>query len=113
MNTKRLEQLINMREEDPKDPFLIYAIAMEYAKIENFDEAILNYELLVNEHENYIGTYYHLGKLYETLKILDKAEHIYEKGLAVAKRIADHHAHAELLSAYNSFKGIDIDDDEY
>lgn len=112
MNTKRLEQLINMRKEDPKDPFLIYAIAMEYAKIENFDEAVANYELLVNEHEDYIGTYYHLAKLYETLKEKDKAENIYQKGLSIAKKIADHHAHSELLTAYNSFKGIGLDDDD-
>lgn len=113
MNTKRLEQLMNMRKEDPKDPFLIYAIAMEYAKIEKYDESLVNYELLVNEHPDYVGTYYHLAKLYELLKMPEKAEAIYQKGLIVAKKNADHHAHSELLSAYNSFKGIDIDDDEY
>jgi tetratricopeptide (TPR) repeat protein len=112
MNTKRLEQLINMKKEEPNDPFLIYAIAMEYAKMENFDESIAHYEQLVNEHEDYVGTYYHLAKLYETLKMPDKAEGIYEKGLMIAKKIADHHAHSELLSAYNSFKGIGIDDDD-
>jgi tetratricopeptide (TPR) repeat protein len=112
MNTKRLEQLINMKKEEPNDPFLIYAIAMEYAKIENFDESIAHYEQLVNEHEDYVGTYYHLAKLYETLKMPDKADVTYQKGLAVSKKIADHHAHSELLSAYNSFKGIGIDDDD-
>ena len=48
--------------------------------------------------ENYVGLYYHFGNL---LKSNDKdaAQTIFEKGIAIAKKIGDHHALSELQSA--------------
>ena len=111
MNAKRLEQLINMRKEDPKDPFLIYAIAMEYAKVQEQDKALEHYELLVQEHPNYVGTYYHYAKLCEQLNKKEQAEQLYKQGMSVARNIGDHHAFSELQSGFNSFNGLGEDDD--
>ena len=57
---------------------------------------------LVEKHQDYVGTYYHLGKLYELLQKPNQALEIYEKGIETAKRIKDQHALNELLGVYNS-----------
>ena len=59
----RLNQLLEFYKEDPKDPFTIYALAMEYLKLD-VNESRKYYELLLTEHRHYVGTYYHAAKLY-------------------------------------------------
>lgn len=112
MNTQRLERLIEMRKEDPNDPFLLYAIAMEHQNAQQLDLALSYYEELVQKHEDYVGTYYHLAKLYEVLQKREEAEACYQKGMNIARKQGDHHAFNELNSAYQSFNGLG-DDDEY
>lgn len=113
MNTNRLNRLLEMRKEDPKDPFLLYAIAMEYNNGNEALKALSFYEELVKDHEEYVGTYYHLAKLYESLDKRTEAEECYKKGMAIARKIGDNHAYNELQSAFASFNGLGIDDDEY
>ena len=102
MQNERLMQLYKFLEEDPKDPFTLYAIAMEYEKTKPF-VALGYYELLLKEHEEYVGTYYHAAKLYAALDKKEEAEATFKKGLLIAQKQADHHAHRELQSAYNEF----------
>jgi hypothetical protein len=51
-----------------------------------------------------VGTYYHLGKLYEMLMEHQKALEIYELGMVVAKKMKDQHALNELMGVYNSLQ---------
>lgn len=111
MNTNRLERLLEMRKEDPQDPFLIYAIGMEYSNGNEPLKALDFYEELTTNHENYVGTYYHLAKLYEKLERRADAELCFQKGMSIARKIGDNHAFNELQTAYRSFQGID--EDEY
>lgn len=113
MNTNRLNRLLEMREMDPKDPFLLYAIAMEYSNGNEAIKALEYYEQLVKEHEEYVGTYYHLAKLYERLERREQAEACYTKGMQIARKLGDNHAYNELQSAFASFNGLGDDDDEY
>lgn len=112
MNTSRLERLQEMRKADPNDPFLIYAMAMEYHNGNEYLKALEFYKELLEKHENYVGTYYHVSKLYEAMDDKLSAEKSYTKGMEVAKKLGDHHAYNELQSAYRSFQGIG-EDDEY
>ena len=83
MNPTRLERLIEMRKDDPKDPFLIYAVAMEYQKAEQLELALTFYEELIENHPDYVGTYYHLAKLYEILKKTEEAGEHEDRGWAL------------------------------
>lgn len=112
MNPTRLERLIEMRKDDPNDPFLLYAVAMEYQKAQHLELALTFYEELIETHPDYVGTYYHLGKLYEQLKKTEEADACYQIGMKVARKVGDNHAYNELQSAYRSFQGLD-EDDEY
>jgi len=52
-------------EASPDDSFLLFAIAKEHEKAGATDEALEYYLKLTATDPDYVGTYYHLGKLYE------------------------------------------------
>jgi hypothetical protein len=54
-----------------------------------------------------VGTYYHLGKLYEALNRKDDAIKTYETGMKVAKEQRDNHAFSELQAVYQEAMGED------
>ncbi len=98
----RLGQLFEFLENDPKDPFLLYAIATEYRE-QYPDKARAYYEMLLSEHEDYVGTYYHAAKLYEELGEEELAKITFEKGIDIATRAGEALALRELRSAYEEF----------
>lgn len=99
MNSQRIELLKNFLSESPNDPFLKYALAKEYEKGDDEKLAIAMLEALTEEHPDYVGTYYHLGKIYERNGDLDTAISVYENGMLAAKKAGDKHALGELASA--------------
>jgi tetratricopeptide (TPR) repeat protein len=109
MTINRLERLLEFFKNEPNDPFLKYALATEYLRLNNTEEALRFYLDLLDKHTDYIGTYYHLGKLYEQLGQQDDALKVYEQGIEVGKRIKDQHALSELLGAYNSLQDEMLD----
>lgn len=113
MQTSRLEKLLEFIKNEPNDEFLQYALATEYLRLGDTEKALGYYEGLVSNHPNYVGTYYHLGKLYEGLNRKDDAIATYEKGMATARAARDNHALSELQSAHRQATGLDDDDDDY
>jgi tetratricopeptide (TPR) repeat protein len=111
MQSTRLTKLLDFFAAEPNDPFLLYALATEYNTLNEAEKAFEYYHRLVDEHPDYVGTYYHLGKLYEKNKETEKAIEIYKKGLDTARRKNDNHAFSELQGAYNSAMGLDYEDD--
>lgn len=102
MNSDRLKLLKNYYEEDPDDPFNAYALAMEYIGTDP-DMALGYFEELLEKHENYIATYLHAAKLYAQRNEKEKAEHVFEKGIKIAKANMETLALRELQSAFNEF----------
>ena len=111
MQVDRLAKLLEFLKNEPDDAFLLYALATEYLRLNQADTALSYYERLVSDHPKYVGTYYHLGKLYEALNRRDDAIKTYETGIQVAKEVRDNHALSELQGVYNELKGFDDDDD--
>ena len=83
----------------PGDSFITFAIAKEYEKGSNFDEALSHYLSIAENDPNYVGLYYHLGKLYEERDDIHAAISAYDKGMNVAKTAGDDHAYSELAGA--------------
>ena len=106
----RLTQLLAFLEADPADPFILYALATEY-RAEAPETAWTYYQKLLAEHPDYVGTYYHAGKLLEQFGRADEAESVYRKGLAVSRKAGQLHAASELQQALNSCLGMDYEDD--
>ena len=99
MATNRIEILLQMVEQDPKNSFARYGLAMEYAKSGNYEQAISEYRALLAQDENYAAAYYHGGQALEKLGRVEDAKELYEAGLAVTKRKGDSHTYAEIEAA--------------
>ena len=84
---------------DPTDSFTRYAIGLEFAKMENFSEAIRVLEDLRERDPEYVPTYYMLAGYYRHTGDNNSAKLIYSEGMAVAKKGNDRHAFGELQSA--------------
>ncbi len=92
----RIEQLKEMLEEDPNDPFLYYALGLELAKKKNYQEAMQAFQQTLKLDENYIAAYYQLGILYIEIDIVDVARTYIEKGIEKAAIKKDLKSKAEL-----------------
>ncbi|MBA9077810.1 MULTISPECIES: hypothetical protein [Rufibacter] len=106
----RLTQLLAFYQEDPTDPFTLYAIATEY-RATQVEKARFFYEKLLAEHPDYVGTYYHAASLYVQLDEPELAKQAYQKGMQVSRQQGQQHAFAELQQAYNKFMGLDYEDE--
>ena len=89
-----------MLQASPEDSFLQHALALEYMKTGEENNARVLFETILGRDENYIGSYYHLAKLLERMYARTEAIAWYEKGMARAKAMNDQHAYSELRSAY-------------
>lgn len=107
----RIDALLQFHEEDPSDPFTRFALAREYLKAGDVERARAFFEGLVADQPAYVGTYYHLGKLYEELGRQEDAVATYRRGIQVAGQQRDAHARAELQDALLKAEGLGFDDD--
>lgn len=101
----RIEKLLGFLKDTPGDSFLQHALALEYIKIGKMEDAQLLFENILIKQPQYVGSYYHLGRLYEKLGEPHKAKSTYEKGMAECKKVGDNHAYNELQMALD-----DMDD---
>ena len=95
----RLAQLLAMLADNPRDPFLQHALALEHIKRGEEREAERLFRTILQEDPSYVGSYYHLGKLLERTGRNDEAMAWYEKGMEEAKRAGAQRAYNELHSA--------------
>lgn len=106
----RIPQLEAFLSDNPTDPFIQYALALEHIKSGNLQAGLHYFEGLTENHPDYVGTYYHLARLYIQLHMPEQAGKTYETGIAVAQKLQDQHALAELQNAALNFK-LGISDD--
>ena len=83
----------------PNDSFLQHALALEYIKIGEDEAAQKLFEIILQNDANYVGSYYHLGKLLERIGDSENAMLIYAKGMVIAKSLKDNHSYNELQAA--------------
>ena len=89
-----------MLADNPNDSFLHHALALEYIKLGNDDEARHLFEELLTKEPGYTGSYYHLAKLLERNDKTEEAIKVYEKGMEEAKKAGENHSYNELRAAY-------------
>ncbi len=96
----RIAKLQEFLANTPHDSFLQHALALEYVKIGEEGKARELFESILQRDANYVGSYYHLGKLLERTGERDAALHWYEQGMKKAKELGEQHAYNELQGAY-------------
>ncbi|WNJ16582.1 tetratricopeptide repeat protein [Pontibacter sp. G13] len=100
--SNRLEQLLEFLRMDPNDPFNLYSVAYEYMQQQDIGQAQAYFLKLRQSHPDYVGTYYHLGKLYQQQDLLDEAIEVFKAGIQVAQQQKDTHSESELKRALQS-----------
>lgn len=95
----RIDALLEYLAQTPNDSFLRHALALEYIKLGKDAEALDLFTRLLEDEPGYVGSYYHLAKLWERLGKLDDAMATYRKGMEVAKTAGDRHSYNELQMA--------------
>lgn len=96
----KIEKIKEMLLSQPGDSFLQHALALEYIKLGNDEEARLLFEEILNREPGYVGSYYHLAKLHERYDRTEDAIKVYEKGMEEAKKAGENHALGELRGAW-------------
>ncbi len=96
----RIEKLKEFLVANPSDSFVQHALALEYIKLGDDEEAKRLFEKILQREPGYIGSYYHLAKLLERNDRTEEAIRVYEEGMAQAKKAGDNHAYGELRGAY-------------
>ena len=104
----RLTQLLSFLENEPNDPFLIYAVATEYRSLGDREKSLDYFEKVAKEHPEYVATYYHLAQMYIELGAQENAEITFKKGIEVSQKAKDMHSLSELQNAYNNFLFDDL-----
>ncbi len=108
MTSNRVQQLREFLKQDPDDEFTNFALALEYLKTDQLQEALELFLKLKNHNPEYVGVYYHLGKLYEKLNRFDDAVQTYQNGIGIATRLREHHTSNELQQALQE---LQLDDE--
>lgn len=95
----RIQQILEMLKNEPKDSFLNYALALEYAKTNDLQKAIELIESLLLQDKNYLGAYYQLGSYYEQTGQIKNAIETYKKGIIIAQQTQNRKTLSELKEA--------------
>jgi len=102
----RIEKLLEFMKTAEKDSFLQHALALEYIKIGNDEEARKLFNEILLREPTYVGSYYHLAKLLERVGDKERAIRVYERGMEEASKAKDSHSYTELQAALE-----DLEDD--
>ncbi|MFN8345159.1 MAG: tetratricopeptide repeat protein [Spirosomataceae bacterium] len=103
MNNNRLNLLLQFYEEDPADPFNVYALAIEYLARDSV-KAAEYFTVLLEKHSEYLPAYYHAAALFADLGNAALAEELYRKGMQLALRQQNTKTYQELQRAYRQFQ---------
>ena len=95
----RIEILKGFLNENPNDSFSRYALALEYTKLGQNDDALREFETVKNNDPQYVATYYQLGQHYQKLGQKHEAEKTLRTGITVAAKAGDEHTRSELEAA--------------
>jgi tetratricopeptide (TPR) repeat protein len=95
----RIEILKGFLSENPNDSFSRYALALEFAKIGQNDDALREFETVKSNDPAYVATYFQLGQLYAKLGRTHEAEKTFRTGITVAASAGDEHTRSELEGA--------------
>ena len=94
-----LNQLLPLLAAEPNDPFLRYAVAMEYARQSRPDDALGEFRELLARHPDYVPGHFMAGRAAEQKGDPELAKTYYRSGIEAAQRTGDDHAAREISDA--------------
>jgi Tfp pilus assembly protein PilF len=95
----RIDMLKQFLRENENDSFSRYALALEYVKSGQMQDARQTFETVLDKDPAYLATYYQLGQLYQKLSMRHEAERTFRAGITLAAKQGDTHTKEELEAA--------------
>ena len=89
--SERIDKIKSMLDAAPGDVFLHYTLAMEYAALGHFDDAIEEFKKCIELDSDYLPAYVEAGKVLRTTGRLDEARETFATGLKLATAQGEHH----------------------
>ena len=100
--SKRLAFLEKVTAEGTEDPLAWYGLAMEYRKLERWDEALQTFTSLRTRTPDYVAMYLMCGQMLSEANRKDEAREWLESGMTAARAKGDAHALSEIESALST-----------
>jgi tetratricopeptide (TPR) repeat protein len=101
MNVERIKLLEQFCEENPNDPFNLYALALEY-QLDDTKKATLLFEKLLHDFPEYLPTYYQAVDFFGNQNEFARAIEIAKQGIEKAKLARENKTLGELRSLLES-----------
>jgi len=95
-DSPRLQQIRNLLQDDPDDPFLRYGLAMELISLGDSTEAVEIFRDLMQRTPGYVPTYLMLAQTLQRQGKEPEAANVLRSGIAVAQAAGEEHAMSEL-----------------
>lgn len=95
----KISQLAKNVKLDPSDTFSKFALALELLKADDVEKAQLLFEAIIKQDPGYLGVYYHLGKLYQSRGMYQKARDMFTGGVQLAEKKNENRTKSELSEA--------------
>jgi predicted Zn-dependent protease len=92
----RKEQLEALLVDDPHDPFLRYALAMELEATGDTNGAIVQLQNMLLDSPEYVPGYLQVGQLLIKSNRVPEAQEMLKVGMQTAFKQADHHSYQEM-----------------
>lgn len=106
----KVQKLAFNLKKNPNDSFSKFALALELLKRDQVSKAIILFESILEQDPDYLGVYYHLGKLYQQTGNAQLAGELFTKGIQLADEQNNTRTKSELSEALETLK-IDTDYD--
>lgn len=92
----RLQMLTQFLEQNPGDPFARYGLAMEYSKVGQTEQALAEFQKLLELHPDYTNGYFMAAQTLERNGRTAEAKQMLQGGVEAAKRTGNKHALSEM-----------------
>jgi predicted Zn-dependent protease len=92
----RIAALNEILTENPRDAFARYGLAMEYSKQGDFDRALAEFSILLENHPDYTAGYFMAAQTLVKAERREEAEEMLHKGVTSARRTGNLHAQSEM-----------------
>jgi tetratricopeptide (TPR) repeat protein len=92
----RIAALNEVLTEHPKDAFARYGLAMEYSKQGDFDRALAEFAILLENHPDYTAGYFMAAQTLVRAERVEEAKKMLQDGIGSARRTGNLHAQSEM-----------------
>ena len=92
----RIAALNDVLTANPRDAFARYGLAMEYSKQGDFDRALAEFSILLENHPDYTAGYFMAAQTLARAARTEEARKMLQDGIASARRTGNLHAQSEM-----------------